>query len=33
MLLGIDYHCHCEAHRAVAISRDAVTNEKEFDEW
>jgi len=33
MLSGIDNHCHCEAQRAVAISRNAVTNRKTFDEW
>ena len=33
MLSGIDNHCHCEARRAVAISRNGVTNRKTFDEW
>ena len=29
----IENHCHCEARRAVAISRQKVTNRKMLDEW
>ena len=37
MLTGIDNCCHCEEHGIlpcdVAISWNAVRNEKMFDEW
>ena len=33
MMAGNDNYCHCEARRAVAISRKAVPNRRMFDEW